>query len=249
MGTTFKKIPGDDELLRIAVAAAENAMRKLRSAALLLADEQWPEAFYNAALGLEEAGKAQMCINMLSLPMWVRDGVGPKGFTKWFNGHEDKAQFAHFLLRGMLDDDVPDTLVELIDQVAAAATATNDVKFRGLYADMGSDGQVLHPKDVTAEEARWAVECLERMCTWMPRIAALDSGFLQYVAGVRENTGFVGILAALAGEDDVRPVREVREMMRFDGPAPEWAADVLGLLPEVSEAPKLPAADGRQPHS
>jgi len=50
--TKFQKLPGDQELIRVVGAACENAASKLKAATLLLADDLWPEAYYNAALRL-----------------------------------------------------------------------------------------------------------------------------------------------------------------------------------------------------
>lgn len=97
------RVPDDSELVRLAAAACESAASKLEAATLLLGAEQWAEAFYNAALGFEELGKAHLCLTVVMIPTQYRSDVTPREFSEMFNGHGAKAAFGHLVLRSLVD--------------------------------------------------------------------------------------------------------------------------------------------------
>jgi AbiV family abortive infection protein len=247
MGKKFQSLPDDAEFVRICVAAGASAASKLQAATALLAAELWPEAFYNAALGLEEIGKAYLCLGLLTVPPKYRGDITPKEFTALFNGHSEKASLAHMVLRGILDEDAPDTVTQWVEEAVAAGIVTNDMKFRALYAEPGANGTVLAPSDVTEAAARWVVERLGKVAGWLtPTLSGLDEDpdFLPFVVQARDNLD-----AAVLGLDEDGLLSEVRGAIQ-GGELPQW---LLGILPaevaaELAPGPtvlELPAADSQ----
>ncbi|MFE2487194.1 AbiV family abortive infection protein [Streptomyces mirabilis] len=154
------KLPTDPGMLErtvvdLAAAAFTNARALLTSAQALLDERQWPTAFSVAALALEEVGKASLCMTTLVMPPAVREEFRP-AFAKAFTDHQAKAEFAHLVL-GMVADEMPASLEQLLDDVVASARRTNAVKFRGLYVDYTDTGALLKPDSVGESEARWMV--------------------------------------------------------------------------------------------
>jgi AbiV family abortive infection protein len=136
----------------LAAAAFRNARSHLTSAQAVFDAQQWPKAFSFAALGLEEVGKAVLCMTMLAMPPVVREEFR-SGFEKAFISHEAKTEFAH-LAAGMVADSVPASLQQLLADVVASARRTNAVKFSGLYVDYTDTGTLLLPDTVNENDAR-----------------------------------------------------------------------------------------------
>ncbi|QDN54145.1 AbiV family abortive infection protein [Streptomyces sp. S1D4-20] len=154
------KLPLDPHLMErtvvdLAGAAFKNARSLRTSAQAVLDAHQWPAAFSFAALALEEVGKAALCMMTISMPPAVREEFRPD-FERAFTHHQVKAEFAHLTL-AMVDDKVPVSFEQLLDDVVASAHQTNAVKFRGLYVDYTNAGALLEPEDVGESEARWMV--------------------------------------------------------------------------------------------
>ncbi|MER6162708.1 AbiV family abortive infection protein [Streptomyces sp. NPDC001868] len=154
------KLPTDPDVMArtvvdIAAASFTNARALLTSAQAVLDTHQWPTAFSIAALALEEVGKAAMCMMMLSMPPAVREQFRPQ-FEKAFIDHRTKAEFAHLIL-GMVSEETPASLDQLMTDAIASARKSNAVKFRGLYVDYTDTGVLLTPASVGEREARWMV--------------------------------------------------------------------------------------------
>jgi AbiV family abortive infection protein len=139
----------------IAAASLKNARDLLTSAQAVLDAQQWPRSFSFAALALEEVGKASLCMTMLTMPPAVREEFRPD-FEKAFISHQAKAEFAHLVL-GMVDEKVPASVQQMLDDVVTAARRTNAVKFRGLYVDYTHTGDLLQPDTVGESDARLMV--------------------------------------------------------------------------------------------
>ncbi|WP_179202324.1 AbiV family abortive infection protein [Streptomyces caniscabiei] len=154
------KLPLDPDVMArtvvdIAAASFTNARVLLTSAQAVLDTQQWPPAFSMAALALEEVGKAAMCMMMLAMPPPEREQFRPD-FEKAFIDHRTKAEFAHFIL-GVSADGVSASLDQMMANAIAAARRSNAVKFRGLYVDYTTTGDLLTPDAVGEKEARWMV--------------------------------------------------------------------------------------------
>lgn len=142
-------------VLNLAAASFKNARGLLTSAQAVLDVEQWPRAFSFAALALEEVGKPSLCMMMLGMPPAVREEFRP-GFEKAFTSHQAKAEFAHLIL-GMVDEKMPASVEQMMDDAVTAASRTNAVKFRGLYVDYTDTGELLQPDTVGESDARLMV--------------------------------------------------------------------------------------------
>ncbi|MFC8201752.1 AbiV family abortive infection protein [Streptomyces sp. NPDC057298] len=155
-----KQLPTDPQLMErtvvdLAAAALKNARSHLTSAQAVLDAKQWPKAFSFAALGLEEVGKAALCMMMLAMPPAVREDFR-SDFEKAFTSHQVKAEFAHLVL-GMVADAVPASLQQMLADVVVSARRTNAVKFSGLYVDYTDTGTLLLPDTVNESDARLMV--------------------------------------------------------------------------------------------
>ncbi|MCX4564690.1 AbiV family abortive infection protein [Streptomyces phaeochromogenes] len=158
-----KQLPIDPQLMErtvvdIAAAAFKNARSHLTSAQAVLDAQQWPKAFSFAALGLEEVGKAALCMMMLAMPPAVREEFR-SDFAKAFTSHEAKTEAAHLVL-GMVADAVPASLQQLQDDVVASARRTHAVKLSGLYVDYTDTGTLLLPDTISEIDARLMVTTL-----------------------------------------------------------------------------------------
>ncbi|MBK3571679.1 AbiV family abortive infection protein [Streptomyces sp. MBT62] len=228
------RVPDDGELVGIAAAACESAASKLKAATLLLGAGQWAEAFYNAALGFEELGKAHLCMTMVMIPVQYRSEVSPREFSELFNGQAAKAAFGHLVLRSLVDQDAPAAATDMLAEAEAAATQTNGTKFRGLYVDLGTDGTLLHPKDVVEADARWMVDRLQTLNDWMsPMCIELgqDPDFLAFLQQFRENIDADALVAAVDADPDLW-LQQLRGAVRAPGASqPSWIADALPPLP------------------
>jgi len=244
MGKKTFHMPTDTELLQLAGAATESAARKLTAAQLLLDAGQWAEAFANAALGFEELGKAQLCFMVINIPDQFRSELTPKEFGRMFNGHEAKASFAHLILRGILDEDAPAAVTDLVAEAEAAAALTNDTKFRGLYVDLKADGSLSHPDDISEDAANWMVDRLRRLLDWIgPMFAAMSEDgevFLAFAREFRANLDVAAIASAVESDVDTW-MAQLRGAVRDNGPAPAWMEDALPALPGAAPRAAIPA--------
>ncbi|KUN25465.1 hypothetical protein AQJ23_16415 [Streptomyces antibioticus] len=142
-------------VLNIAAASLKNARGLLTSAQAVLDVGQWPRSFSFAALALEEVGKASLCMVMLCLPPAVREEFR-SGFEKAFTSHQAKAEFAHLIL-GMVDEKVPASVEQFLDDAVTATRRTNVVKFRGLYVNYTDTGDLLQLDTVGESDPRLMV--------------------------------------------------------------------------------------------
>ncbi|MFF3139250.1 AbiV family abortive infection protein [Streptomyces mirabilis] len=241
------RVPDDSELARVAAAACESAGSKLKAATLLLGAQQWAEAHYNAALGFEELGKAHLCLVVVMIPTRYRSELPPREFSEMFNGHGAKAAFGHLVLRGLVDQDTPAAVTDMLADAEAAAAQTNTTKFRGLYVDLGADGTLLHPSDVAEADARWMVDRLQTLHDWMSPMCAevgRDPGFLTFLVQLRENIDADAIGAALEADPELW-FRQLRAAVQAPLTAPpSWMADALRALTGTGEPPR---SDAPQP--
>lgn len=237
------RVPDDSELARVAAAACESGGSKLKAATLLLGAQQWAEAYYNAALGFEELGKSHLCLTVLMIPAQYRSELSPREFSEMFNGHGTKAAFGHLVLRGLLDQDAPAAVTDMLVDAAAAAAQTNTTKFRGLYVDLGADGTLLHPSDVAEADACWMVERLQTLHDWMAPMCAdvgRDPGLLAYLVQFRENIDANAIAAAIDADPDLW-FQQMRAAIQAPMTAPSWMADALRALTGTEEPPRIDA--------
>jgi len=227
------RVPDDGELVGIAAAASESAASKLKAATLLFGAGQWAEAFYNAALGFEELGKAHLCMTMVVIPVQYRGAFSAREFSEMFNGHAAKAAFGHLVLQ-MVDQDAPVAVTDMLAEVEAAATQTNTTKFRGLYVDLGADGALLRPRDVGEADARWMVDRLQTLHDWVgPMYIELgrDPDFLVFLQQFREGIDVAAVGAAV-GTDMNLLLRQMRSLFQNPETAPPpWIAAALPPLP------------------
>ncbi|MEW1648633.1 AbiV family abortive infection protein [Streptomyces sp. NPDC091219] len=227
------RVPDDGELIGIAAAACESAASKLKAATLLFGAGQWAEAFYNAALGFEELGKAHLCMSVAVIPTQYRSALSAREFSDMFNGHAIKAAFGHLVLQ-MVDQDAPAAVTDMLAEVEAAATQTNTTKFRGLYVDLGADGVLLRPTDVAEADARWMVGRLQTLYDWVgPMYIALgqDPDFLVFLQQFREGIDVAAVGAAVDTDIDLL-LRQMRGLFQDPGTAPPpWLAAALPPLP------------------
>jgi AbiV family abortive infection protein len=228
------RVPDDGELAGIAAAAGESAASKLKAATLLFGAGQWAEAFYNAALGFEELGKAYLCITIVVIPGKYRSELSARDFSEMFNRHGVKAAVGHIVLRSMVDQDAPAAVTDTMAEAATAATQTNGTKFRGLYVDLGADGTLLHPRDVTEADACWMVGRLQTLYDWMSPICrevGQDPEFLTLLQQAREKIDADAVGSAFDADPDLW-LRELRGAVRAPGVVrPPWIAGALPPLP------------------
>ncbi|MGA5064157.1 AbiV family abortive infection protein [Streptomyces exfoliatus] len=139
--------------------ALKHARELLRAARLILDAKIWSVAYANAALALEEVGKAALCTSILPMPDYVRQAE-VDAFPKRFASHEAKS-FLGFLVVRMVEDSATADWMEIYKRADRDARRTNKNKFRGLYVDYKHTG-LLKPADVTEAQAADLIATVER---------------------------------------------------------------------------------------
>ncbi|MGW1674568.1 AbiV family abortive infection protein [Streptomyces sp. NPDC002324] len=235
------KLPTDPDVMArtvvdIAAASFTNARDLLDSAQDLLDTHRWPTAFSVAALALEEVGKAAMCMMMLSMPPAVREEFRPQ-FEKAFIDHQAKAECAHLIL-GLVAEEMPASLDQLMTDAIASARRSNAVKFRGLYVDYTNTGALLTPVSVSEGEARWMVAAVTTALAESvdTEAAVADPDVLLGFFREWQDGVDLDALGAYVENTPEEFIGHIRAFVRDDVPPP---ADFLG----PTLAGKLAAAD------
>lgn len=231
---TNKPMPDEPHLIKLSVAAIKHAREYLEDAEALLDRGRWPAALVDAALGLEEMGKSYMCISALVLPAEQREAYAA-GFWKNFDSHIAKALVAQTPLITVMAATAPSPATLFAD-LEAASTALNNAKFKALYVDVADDGELSEPDEVTEADARAAVEQLGRALNDSHAMGlsfedADPAIVVEFLAWWRRNgdpSAFMEL--AETDADAARMLIEAREMIRGDGPVPEWIRRSLPLL-------------------
>jgi len=147
------KAASTPDLVNCAVGAAVNAQGLLDDAELLSADGRRPRAYALSALAVEEAGKAADLAVLAVMPCSLRAQAPVGRMLEW---HQLK------LLGGLLITAVPlgsfavqvaamppSELAGIIKDAQVLAQDVDELKQRGLYADIDRDGQIRLPSEVT----------------------------------------------------------------------------------------------------
>lgn len=150
-----------DQLAGLAAVIARNGHAMLADAELLLEHQRFGRAYALAALAAEEFGKATGVMILALMPDQMR-AIAPA--RELLKGHSSKQMGALLMtalrfgtpaggtqqLAGMPVAEV----AALLTDTTAKAQGIDRMKMRGLYADIGEDGEVWEPASITSDEAR-----------------------------------------------------------------------------------------------
>ncbi len=152
------KAAGGAELLACALAAARNVLGLLRDAEMLAGSGSTARAYSLAALAVEECGKAFGLIALAVLPRTLRTRAPVGRMLEW---HQLK-QVGGLLVAAVPIDGpglaaklavMPATQVtHILTTLSAPAEEADRLKRRGLYVDMGPDGRICEPSQITEDE-------------------------------------------------------------------------------------------------
>ncbi|MFI8515300.1 AbiV family abortive infection protein [Streptomyces sp. NPDC085460] len=161
----MKLLPSDPDtadrvLIDIGREAFKHARELLRAAHLILDDGIWSVAYANAALALEEIGKAVLCTAVLPMPDEQRQ-TELDAFPARFTDHDVKA-FCAFLILHLVEGD-PGDWEGGVKRAVRDTKRTSKNKFRGLYVDYKNTGQLLKPSDITHPQASDLIGTVERV--------------------------------------------------------------------------------------
>jgi AbiV family abortive infection protein len=161
------KIPDARVLAEITEASLRNAVRLSDDAEKLRGLGSAPTAHALAVLSLEETGKALLCRTVLQDQTAVTD----EDFPKQFVSHQTKLGYVlnALALLATFADIVGSTLsgqpgrqqlseAEWKTLIKSQVSSRNARKMTGLYVDSDSNGRVIEPTVVTAEEATEAIQ-------------------------------------------------------------------------------------------
>ncbi|MFI0827277.1 AbiV family abortive infection protein [Streptomyces roseolus] len=162
----MKMLPSDPDmadrvLIDIGREAFKHSRELLRAARLLLDAGIWSVAYANAALALEELGKATLCTSVLPLPDEQRKAE-MDAFPDRFTSHEAKS-FCAFLVLRMVEDHPHADWAQIYKNAERDAKRTNKNKFRGLYVDYKNTGHLLKPTDITKDQAGELIATAEKV--------------------------------------------------------------------------------------
>jgi AbiV family abortive infection protein len=152
-------------LTRSTVAAARNARSLVEDAELLTAAGRPARAYALAVLAVEEVGKAGSLATLAAMPEQLRSQAPVGRMLEW---HQLKlvggmliaalpfapVPFAPPVLGTKLATTPVDELAQLLDNAQAAAQQLDNIKQRGLYADVDRSGQVREPEELAASQIR-----------------------------------------------------------------------------------------------
>ena len=142
------------------VAAATNAVGLVEDAEVLSSAGRLARAYSLAVLAVEELGKAGSLAALAAMPENVRAQAPLGRLLEW---HQLKlvkgillavAQVAPPEACAMLTAMPIGDLAEILDRAQALARDADRVRLRGLYVDVGPDGQVQQPSEVTEAQVR-----------------------------------------------------------------------------------------------
>jgi len=141
-----------DGLRKLASAAAGNARDLLEEAEILLGHRRWPRACALAVLAGEEAAKAFrcMCVLVIGAPKVSRHDL-----ERDHIGKLTVARIMTDLLFPLIraEQEPPESVAEATAQMEQTARQDDRAKQRGLYVDIGPDGSLQQPSDITEAEA------------------------------------------------------------------------------------------------
>ncbi|MFF5393371.1 AbiV family abortive infection protein [Streptomyces sp. NPDC013012] len=214
----MKTLPSDPDmadrvLIDIGREAFKHARELLRAARLILDAGIWSVAYANAALALEELGKATLCTSVLPLPDGQRQAE-MDAFPDRFTSHEAKA-FCAFLVLRMVEDHPRADWAQISKNAERDAKRTNKNKFRGLYVDYKNSGHLLKPTDITKaqaseliataekvlELAKDAEESLDNMEVNLPVLRQFRSLLEEHWASEESMLGLLSNILTFTGED------------------------------------------------
>ncbi|KOG19737.1 hypothetical protein ADK34_24460 [Streptomyces viridochromogenes] len=245
----------DRVLITLASEAHKHARQHLIAARAVLDVGIWSVAFANAALVLEELGKAMICTSALLQPHEQRL-ANEEVFRKAFNSHEMKAFYA-FMMLGMMNEEMPEGMEELFKLALRDARRTHKNKMRGFYTDANSSGHVLKPSDITEEQARQILQVVEAvMALSAESEEALEDPevYMRVLGRMRQSEAYQAVYAEM--DDDslaelgAQTITMARLLVRAEVPFPEavkgtWAAPFVDELiadwEERATAAGLPA--------
>jgi AbiV family abortive infection protein len=206
----------------------------------VLAIGEWPSAFADAALALEEFGKAYLCVTALGMPPAIRAEFA-KDFGKSFIRHDRKLAIAQLML-DMHSGDAEPSMSALLTAADKRARTINETKFRSLYVDFSDDGRLLKPSEVTEEQARGMVDTTHELLGKIEPLATEarndPAGFVAFVRQWQSGLDLDAIAAAYEADPDGL-IAQLRAVLRDEGPAPGFLTG--GLEPYAVYAE--PASD------
>jgi AbiV family abortive infection protein len=142
------------------VAAARNVVGLVEDAEVLSAAGRRARAYSLAVLAVEELGKAGSLAALAAMPENLRAQAPVGRLLEW---HQLKlvkgtllgaAQVAPPDACAMLAAMPISDVAEILDRAQALARDADRVRLRGLYVDVGPDGQVEQPSEVTEAQVR-----------------------------------------------------------------------------------------------
>lgn len=143
-----------------AAAAAKNANGLLEDAELLLSHGRNGRAYAMAALSVEEVGKALGVIALAMMPYETRRTLSAETVRSMLGQHLLKHVGGHLMSAirvGAYTETVTRLptaeLARLLEASLSQATASDQMKKRGLYSDLNPDGTLSEPTSISAEEA------------------------------------------------------------------------------------------------
>ena len=146
------------ELSACAAAAARNAHELLYDAEALAGSGSRGRAYSLAVLAVEESGKAAGLTALAALPNGMRTHAAAGRLLRW---HQLK-QVGGLLIAAVTFEApgvaaklaaMPDTQVtQILRSLSVSADEADRLKRRGLYVDMGPDGRIREPSDITQAE-------------------------------------------------------------------------------------------------
>ncbi|MFE6787861.1 AbiV family abortive infection protein [Streptomyces sp. NPDC057680] len=217
----------DRVLIELASEAHKHARQHLIAARAVLDAGVWSVAFANAALVLEELGKALICTSALIQPHEQR--LASEEFFRYaLNSHEAKALYA-FMTLGMANEEMPEGLEELFKLALRDARRTHKNKMRGFYTDTNASGHVLKPSDITEAQVHQLLQVVEAlMALSVESEEALEDaeGYLQVLGRVRQSEAYQAAYAAMDDDDALnelgaQSITAARLITRAEVPLPE----------------------------
>lgn len=233
MSKNPKPMPDDDQLRALVPAAVASAARYLKGAKQMLEAELWSLGYIQAAYGLEEIGKGNLCLIAYMMPPEIREQFRPD-FMKAFTGHEQKAQVGQLIYRMLSDDEEPDNVFSTLDRINREGTETNDRKFAALYTDAVPGGASEPSTAASPEQAQGKVRELELAMTAMTPFAVDNPNAI--TAAEMETfrqmvTRVLGSLGTLYANDPNGFFLSARSMMRTGTPTSDLAALLASAFP------------------
>ncbi|MEX0168985.1 AbiV family abortive infection protein [Streptomyces sp. LMG1-1-1.1] len=226
-------LPSDPEmadriLIGIGREAFKHARDLLHAARLILDAEIWSVAYANAALALEEIGKAALCSAILPMPLAQRQAE-VDAFPDRFTSHEAKSFSAHLVLR-IAEEGATEGMEQIFKRAERDAKRTNKNKFRGLYVDYKNTGHLLRPGDITKAQASELISTVDRVLT-LSADAEDAMGqpeiYLSFIRQLRDTYGSADVWQDLAeGMDEILPA--ISAIAR-DELSPQEALKATGL--------------------